>query len=231
MARSKKEKALHRRSHLSSQLTFPYSMRDGHRAGRPEKPGAKLRHVAREQFDGRCPVHVVLRLVDGLPSLRKRAPFGVLRGCFAMANGRFGLRLVHYSVQGNHLHLMVEAEDRRALSRGMQGLTVRMAKGLNKLWGRKGKVFSDRYFGRALKTPLEVKRTLAYVFHNGRKHGVHLMPGIDPYCSGRWFEGWKDQGPWDLPAPGSLPPSLMPARTWLLRVGWQRHGLLAIHAA
>jgi REP element-mobilizing transposase RayT len=79
-------------------------------------------------------------------NLRSRRCFSALAQSFAAASNQFGFRLVHYSVQGNHIHFLVEAEDKRALSRGMQGLTIRMARALNRVMNnRKGKVFSDRY--------------------------------------------------------------------------------------
>ena len=97
-------------------------------------------HDRRAALASRNPVHVTCKLRRGLPTLRRKAEYRVLRGAFAKGCERFGFRLVHYSVQGDHLHLIAEAKDRRALSRGMQGLLVRVAKGLNKLWSRKGSV-------------------------------------------------------------------------------------------
>ena len=141
-------------------MTFGFTRREGHRIGRPKKEGAGVSHLTRDVLASRFPVHVVLRIGEGLPSLRSKRPYRVLRRAFARGCDRFGFRLNHYSVQGNHLHLIVEAKDRRALSRGMNGLTIRIAKGLNRLWGRKGRVFADRYFDRILRTPLEVKRAL-----------------------------------------------------------------------
>lgn len=80
----------------------------------------------------------------------------MLRTAFAAGSERFGFRLRQYSVQSDHRHLVVEGKDRRALSRGMQGLLIRIAKGLNRLWGRRGTVFADRYHDRILRTPREV---------------------------------------------------------------------------
>jgi hypothetical protein len=88
---------------------------------------------------------------------------------------------VHYSVQGNHLHLLVEAEDRRALSRGMKGLGVRIARGLNRVMGRRGAVLDDRYHGHVLKTPTEVRHARQYLLQNARRH--YGLAGPDPYAS------------------------------------------------
>src|SRR5262249_35217960 len=103
-------------------------------------------------------------------NLRARRCFEPLKVAFAEGADRFGFRLVHYSVQGNHIHFVVEADTTESLSRGMQGLTVRMARKLNRVMGRKGKVFADRYHARMLKTLAEVKNALAYLRDNRKQH-------------------------------------------------------------
>ena len=217
-----------RRSHLDPQLTFGYVRREGHRVGRPKKPGAGMRHGARDALSSRYPVHVVLKLARGLPRLRTKRPYKVLRRCFAKGCDRFGFRLVHYSVQGDHLHLIVEAKDRKALSSGMGGLAIRIARGLNKLWSRKGKVFADRYYDHILRTPMEVKRALAYVFHNRDKHREYELDRdeIDIFSSGMWFDGWREKTVNEIGF--QVPPPLARSRTWLLKTGWRRHGLLSL---
>ena len=113
----------------------------------------------------------------------------------------------------------------RILSRGVQGLATRMARAVNRVADRSGKVFGDRYHARILKTPREVRLALAYVLRNARRHG--LVRGrtsatwVDPYSSAAVFDGWRTKvtGPaFDLP--------VSKARTWLLAVGWRRSGLL-----
>jgi len=103
----------------------------------------------------------------------------------------------------------------------MQGLLVRVARALNRLWGRDGSVFSDRYHARQLRTPKEVRTALAYVLQNARHHGLRIL-GIDPFSSGRWFDGWSRKIRVATRLPGTT------ARTWLLRVGWRRHGLIGL---
>jgi hypothetical protein len=95
-------------------------------------------------------------------------------------------------VQRDHLHLLIEAESKEALARGMQGLAIRSAKGLNRSWRRRvGSVFAERYFVRAVQTAKEIKRALGYVLNNARKHGVWSSPTApDPFSSGRWYSGW-----------------------------------------
>jgi len=146
----------------------------------------------------------------------------VLREAFRSGARRFGMRLVHFSVQRDHLHLIAEARDRRALTRGLQGLFVRLAKRLNRWWGRKGRVFADRFHDRILRTPREVRNALRYVLLNARRHGVRSA-GIDPYSSGAWFDGWT-RGTQRQP---TAPAPVARARTWLATVGWRRWRLIA----
>ena len=104
----------------------------------------------------------------------------------------------------------------------MKGLCVRIARALNRLWKRAGSVFSDRYHAHVLKTPREVRNALNYVLHNAARHGSRLG-GPDPCSSGAWFDGWRH----DLRLARVAPASPLPrAITWLLRVGWRRHGPL-----
>jgi REP element-mobilizing transposase RayT len=148
-------------------------------------------------------VHVTLRLAWGVWNLRSRRCFRAMRQCFADAAGRMGLRLVHFSVLGNHVHLIVEANDKEALSRGMQGLCIRLAKALNRVMGRSGPVFGDHYHSRLLRTPTEVVNAIAYVLDN-HTHHYDGNAGRDPYSSA----AVKDE--------------VLEPRTWLLRIGWRR---------
>ncbi len=213
------------------QNTFGFMRRGGVRrgAGRKRKgPKSRVSHRKRESFPSRYPIHVTMPLKEGLPTLRRGNPYRVLLESFHAGSKRFGFRLLEYTVQSNHLHLVVEAKDKRALSRGMQGLSVRIARGLNKLWGRRGKVFADRYHAEILKTPRRVRNVLVYVLMNARRHGIVLGERVvDPFSSGTWFEGWKEKVISHLPP---LPDFLPHAESWLLRVGWRKQGLLSIHA-
>ena len=133
---------------------------------------------------------------------------------------RESFRVVHYSIMSNHVHLIVEAGERADLTRGLTGLLTSMARRLNKLWNRHGKVFDGRYHEHVLRTPTEVQRALAYVFHNARHHGMWQRVGLpDIFSSGHFFTGWADYrgNPF-------IPRWLAAAETWLLRVGWSRAG-------
>jgi REP element-mobilizing transposase RayT len=185
-------------------------------------------HLRRPVLKARHPVHVTMRLRAGLPSLRHKPLARLVLASFHAAKERLDTRLVHYSVQSNHVHLLVEADGHRALSRAMQGLATRLAKRLNGLLKHRGPVFADRYHARALKTPLEVRRALVYVLHNHRRHTVApgRRSGLDPLSTAPYFDGFA---PGIVRPPPTAPPEEPPAaraRTWLLRVGWRRHGLL-----
>ena len=158
------------------------------------------------------PVHVSMRLRNGVGNLREYQRSCIIEGAFHDAKRRHGMRVVHYSIQGNHLHLVVEADDRKTLARGMQALASTIARRLNRLVRRRGAVFVDRYFAHILKTPREVARAVRYVLSNLLHHlGLDYASDFyDPYSSA-WF-GHE---------PGDEAP-IQPPRTWLLRVGWRR---------
>ena len=206
-------------------------------AGR--KPGARplVRHLSRASFRRPRPAHVTLRLLPNLISLREVRLVRELERTFSVGCERPGFRLVHYSLQGNHAHLIVEAHDRATLGRGMMSVASRLARAVNRIAGRNGEVLADRYHVRMLSTPREVHRALRYVLLNARKHAAvkarHPVRAItrrlDPASSARWFDGWNRTVSADaLRAPATLmqQPAVARARTWLLRVGWRRHGLL-----
>src|SRR5262245_20693110 len=143
-------------------------------------------HGVRPDLSRHHPVHVCIRLCDGLPNLRDTATRRVIEKHMARGADRFEFHLIEYSIQTNHIHMVVEAQDRVSLWRGMKGIQVRLARWLNKFWGRKGQVFRDRYFARALKVPSAVRTALVYVLQNARKHGSQYAK-TDEFSSGGWF--------------------------------------------
>jgi REP element-mobilizing transposase RayT len=220
------------------QLRLRFRSRGGARrgAGRPPKgERAGVSHGRRARLSRQHPVHVTLKARSGLPSLRLPALFAAVRRALAAGKQRFGFSLVHFSVQRDHLHLIAEAEDRRALARGMQGLTIRLARAVNRQACSKGAVFLDRYHDRVLKTPRAVRCALRYVLLNGRKHERAAVPCgfVDECSSAPWFAGfqrpaelvfgasgvrseWLRQGEERVP--------VIQARTWLLCAGYLRAG-------
>ncbi|HEX4385562.1 MAG TPA: hypothetical protein VH083_21525 [Myxococcales bacterium] len=147
---------------------------------------------------------MTLRVRGDVPNLRSSRRFAAIRRSFTAVRGRESFRLIKFSVLGNHLHLIVEADDSGALSRGMQGLNIRLAKALNRVLGRKGCLFDDHYHSHLLANPTETARALAYVRTNAEKHYGREI--VDDYFSSE-HAGWRDL----LAAPVS----------WLLGVGWK----------
>jgi putative transposase len=192
-------------------------------AGRPRLPRrAGVAHRSRPAHKARHPVHLTLRAGAGLPPLRRSRTFRVIRECLGKSsNARF--RIVQFSVQNDHLHLLVEASDRRALSVGVQGLAIRTARQLNRHLGRTGKVWGDRFHTRALTSPREIRNALVYVLMNIKKHNPVACDGVDPCSSARWFDGWV---PARAPQPSRDPPPVRPPQTWLAARGWRRRGLI-----
>jgi REP element-mobilizing transposase RayT len=237
-------------------LALEFRSWGGRRRGAGRKPAGKragVSHLHREGPNPRRPVHVTLRLRADVWNLRSGRMFRALYNAFVGGKARFGFRLVHYSVQGNHVHIVAEAPDRRALSRGVQGLCVRIARRLNRVMGRRGKVFADRFHSRVLESPLEVRRVLSYVLGNAQRHAVRngrrFIPGwVDPYSSAVWFDGWRGThgvpmayvafadpraaplGPRDPRAGPGAECEVATARGLMLRRGWRRHGLLDLTA-
>ena len=198
-------------------------------AGRPPtNDKAGLKHERRTPVSGNEPMHVTMRIARGLPPLRTRKYYAVVKMAIELASKRADFAVVHYSVQRDHLHLIVEADGTGSLARGIQSLTCRLARNLNKLLGRRGPVFSDRYHLHVLTSPRETANCLHYVLNNTRRHakkeGVALERDfVDPMSSSFNFDGWSNFPP----APktwGYTPPVLPEATTWLLRKGWQKYG-------
>jgi len=197
---------------------FAFPQHGGARPGagrKPRGPLPRVPHVAREEIRGRHPVHVTLRVVAGLRNLREGRAHGVLLNAIVAGADRNGFRIVEYSAQSNHLHLLCEAPDRAVLWHGVQGLKVRITHALNRLWEREGALFADRYHDRVLRSPREVHHVLTYLFENASHHGIHHSDGLDPCSSARWFHGER---------PSPLPK----AQTWLASVGWQRWGPIEV---
>ncbi len=229
-----------RKHRQSWQLTFAFRTRGGARPGAGRKPNARLAgvsHLSRPSLSRHYPVHITLRIRRDLPTLRTKAMGRLLFASFAEARCRFGTRLTHFSIQANHLHLIVEAASKPALSRAMQGLGIRVAKSVNRKLGRRGSVLADRYHARALRTPLEVRRAVLYVINNYRRHlaqvgSVPPRDWADPFSSVDYFDGFRPPATGRKAkaefALGRAPPVAAPG-TWLLTTGWRKRGLLRIH--
>jgi hypothetical protein len=144
---------------------------------------------------------------------------------FRAACDRGDFRLVHYTLLSNHAHLVVEASDASALARGMKAIGSRLARAVNRVFGLRGPVLAEGFHLRVLRTPLEVRRALAYVLLNARRHSTTASrsSSIDPASSGRWFDGWRRRS---SEAPRFANRPVARQLSWLLRSGWRRHGLI-----
>jgi REP element-mobilizing transposase RayT len=182
----------------------------GKRRGAGRKPKGRrplVSHRSRPRFERPAAVQVTLSVAGHVWNLRSRRCFEIIEACLAAARGRFGLRVIEFTVLGNHLHVIVEADNDEALSRGMLGLNVRIAKALNRLMDRTGRVFADHYHSRLLRSPTELVNAIAYVLGNAAHH--YGESGQDRFSS-RAYE------------PLHRHTILSHPRTWLLRSGWRR---------
>ena len=192
-------------------------------AGRKRtKPGRPcVPHRARPQHHHAHPVHVTLRMRGGLPGLRHAGVFEELRKAIRAASRSptvgDAFRVVQFSIQDDHAHFIVEADDKETLSRGLRGLAIRLARAVNRAMGITGAVWGDRYHARDLKTPRAVRNALVYVLMNAKKHGHRLASGVDAFSSAPWFFGVTQR----------LAP-VVAARTWLGKVGWRRRGAVRV---
>jgi REP element-mobilizing transposase RayT len=203
-------------------------------SGRPrveDKDRGFIAHGARPSHRKGDPVHVTLRVKKGVPSLRRQSLERIVKLALVKQRNQLDdtgakhFQVVHFTIQSDHLHLIVEAPDKRGLARGVAGLEIRIARRINRLLGRKGRFWKERYHRRDLRTPTETRNALRYVLLNTQKHYrvIGERNFADPYSSAASFDGFTrppatfaDPTPWARVRP----------RTWLLDVGWRKHGLL-----
>jgi REP element-mobilizing transposase RayT len=191
--------------------------------GRREGAGRKivnarpaLRHRAREELSPYQPVHVTLRMAEHVWNLRSQRSFEILHGALDDVRRQPDVRVTHYSIQGNHVHLIVEASGTRALANGIRALTIRLARRLNEMMRRSGPVFEDRFHAHILRTPSEVRNALRYVLCNfaghAQRRGERVPKGwVDPFTSAVVQPPRAGQRPLWPEAVTSEP------ETWLLR--------------
>ncbi len=196
----------------------------GERKGAGRKRTAPMRrvdHRTRPRLGERHAVHATWRVLPHVWNLRTHRSFAPMLGAFAAASGRVDARITRFSVQGNHIHLIVEADGTKALARAMQGLGIRLAKALNSLMLSKGAVFADRYHVRPLGSPREAWQAIRYVMRNhflhAQRQGRTVADQADEYAVGPELLGvasalWRRLGTDGLP--------IAQPRGWLLRQGW-----------
>jgi putative transposase len=201
--------------------------RGGKRKGAGRKrqgPRDRVSHAKRPSFKPEWPLHVTLRLKEGLPTLRCEPNMEIFRQVMRECCELEGFRVTDWSVQSNHAHMIVEAESQEALTKSMASMMIRLAKRWNKLWGHKGRVFDDHYHAVSLDRPTRIRNALVYVLQNAKRHGVPFNGQLDPFSTAPAFEGWRNREP-------IVSDALYPRakhKQWALRQGWQkaRGGLL-----
>src|SRR6267142_105315 len=214
-------------------------------AGRkPKGPRSSERHKTRPRLIASQPVHVTLRVAADLAWLRTRDMFRAIRFATLAVAVREDFRIVHLSVQGNHIHLICEAENRLALAAGVQAFEISAARHINRVASkrrkqpRRGTVFPDRYHSRILKSPTSVKRAINYVLNNWRHHREdhkRFAKGwlVDPFSSGISFTGWTELEDrvtmWQPSSTTYQALWVWRPKTWLLKHGWQRGGKISVH--
>ena len=186
-------------------------------------------HRMREGVPAYCPVHVTIKVKRDVPRLRLGRFVRAFRTLLFACCTRRGFRIVHYSIQKDHIHLIIEAKDKHIMACGMKSLGARIARAINRVFGRSGSVLRGRFHSRALRTPREVRHALAYVLLNIRHHSATTSkklppPQIDEASSAAWFDGWKDF----MADPPARRKEVATADTWLLKVGWRRHRLIGL---
>jgi REP element-mobilizing transposase RayT len=191
-----------------------------------------LSHGERPAFDARVPALVTLRAVPGVPNLRAERAAMLIIAEIRRASTK-GFRVVHFSLQTNHLHLIVEADDGTALSRGMQRLGSRVARAMNLLVSRRGTLWRDRYHRRDLPKPRQYRNALVYVLFNARKHArgaerTRRLRVLDGCSSAIWTDDWAVDDAFLERIRGARagPSPIMRPITWVARQGWLRHGRL-----
>jgi REP element-mobilizing transposase RayT len=214
---------------LSMDLDHPRRTWGGARRGAGRKPKANKHdsaHRTRPKHVGRYPLHVVLRTCEDVPRLRQPAGYAAINGALKHVSSLTNFRIVHVSLQHNHIHLLVEADNGDALEHGMRAFATSVARRINRAFGRRGKVVAFRYYTTKLTGPMQVRNALVYVLNNWRRHnederGLRQREAkLDPYSSAIAFTRWADFRLGPLP-PKYIPLKVSPPNTWLLAVGWE----------
>ncbi len=207
-------------------------------AGRPRKRwprGVKppASHVKRESFAKGRALHVTLRTLPVARNLRRMDAYQAVRVGARVVLARSGFRLVHFSIQSNHIHLIVEAESQAELANGVRAFSISVAKSLNAKLGRRGPVFADRYHAKAIAKPTQMRNALQYVLTNWLHHRPshhEITEEVDPYSSGADFLGWRELGDTRqfVRDDGFERVPLASPRLWLTREGWRRGGEISV---
>jgi REP element-mobilizing transposase RayT len=233
-----------RRVHIQQQLFKHGGKRRG--AGRkPKSYRAGSPHAERPSVKASNALQVVLRVVPAVGSMRRRKMYKAVRDASVVAAIRERIRIIHISIQRTHIHLLVEAEDKLALARGMQGFQISMARNINTALGpdkhrrRRGPVFADRYHLVVITSPRQARNAVSYLLNNWRKHGEDRGADsrawmVDPFSSGFSFPDWRELEHealmWKIPENRKTyePLIVYRPRSWLLEKGWKLAGPISV---
>jgi REP element-mobilizing transposase RayT len=225
------------KQHVQQELFKP---RGGKRRGAGRKPNghrAGSRHQRRPEIKPEYALHVVMRVVPEVGNMRRRSLYKAMRDATVTAALRGRFRIVHLSIQRDHVHMLAEAENKTALARGLQGFQISAARNINTALvvdghRRRGSVFADRYHLTVIKTPTQARNALSYVLSNWRKHGEDRQGLartwlVDPFSSGISFPDWQelDGQAWMWPIRATYDPLIVRRpQSWLLAEGWKVGG-------
>src|SRR5690606_29712838 len=93
-------------------------------SGRKRLHSKGVAHRKREKVNERLPLHINFKFNK---HIKNKMCLKLLKK--AIMNDRsHGLRIVHFSLQSNHIHLIVECGSNQTLTKGMRSLTVTFAK-------------------------------------------------------------------------------------------------------
>ena len=150
-------------------------------AGRPAKVDRGIRHISREKINRPSALHLTIKVRENKADIKNKRILKALH--YAIRRARLqGLRVVHYTLEYNHVHLLVEANDNKSVQKGMQALGISFSKAINKIKQVKGSVYKHRHHFRKLNSRREYKNVIQYIFRNGIKHKRSLCL-IDPFNS------------------------------------------------
>jgi hypothetical protein len=148
-------------------------------------------HKTRPHLHRRHPVHVTARVARAIANVERRRVYVALRRALTLSLARSSFRIVHLAVLPRRVELIIEADDKLALARGMQGFQVSAARWLNRFARRRGTVFLDRYRMSILRTRLDVRDAigrLPLLRQTSWPETWLLRVEALPRVTGHWFE-------------------------------------------
>ncbi len=205
---------------MPQQQSFELKTWGGKRRGAGRKPRTvhgTVPHTARQEVRPTQPVHVTLRVADTVWNLRSERSYRIIDAALRAVRRRLDFRVVHFSIQGNHVHMIIEADGTRSFALGVRALSILLARRLNVMMGRRGAVFADRYHAHVLRTPAEVRNAVRYVLGNFESHAARRG---ERTTSKRWVDPFSSatvKAPREAQRLLFVEPATVEAGTWLLR--------------